>query len=95
MHNPITTLEQFEAEYRKGIGIEMDLNDQRFLKEVTRDNILNFADAVGDNNPLWINEDYAAQSRFGSITAPPTSSLTSTTAHCRLTPALSKSLSSS
>jgi acyl dehydratase len=69
---PITTLDQFEVGFRKGIGVEIDLNDQRFLREVTRDNILNFADAIGDNNPLWINEEYAADSRFGSLTAPPT-----------------------
>ena len=65
-------LDDFEREYKKGIGIEIDLNSQRFLVEATRDNIKNFADAVGDNNPLWINEEYAAKSRFGMITAPPT-----------------------
>lgn len=72
MERPIRTLDEFEIEYRKGIGIEIDLNDQRFLTEVTRDNIMNFADAIGDNNPLWINEEYAAKSRFGMLTAPPT-----------------------
>jgi acyl dehydratase len=72
MLEAITSLDQFEAEFRKGIGVEIDLSGQRFLTEVTRDNILNFADAVGDSNPLWINEDYARKSRFGSLTAPPT-----------------------
>src|SRR3989304_3681896 len=72
MVQPITTLDEFEAEYRKGIGVEVDLNSQRFLTEATRDNIMNFSDAVGDNNPLWIDEDYAQKSRFGMITAPPT-----------------------
>jgi len=71
MVEPITTLEEFEAEYRKGIGIEQDLNAERFLTEVTRDNILNFCDAIGDNNPLWTNDDYARRSRFGALTAPP------------------------
>jgi acyl dehydratase len=66
------TLDQFEREYKQGIGIEIDLNKQRFLVEATRDNIKNFAEAVGDNNPLWIDEDYARKSRFGMITAPPT-----------------------
>lgn len=65
-------LDQFEREYKKGIGIEIDLNKQRFLVEATRDNIKNYAEAVGDNNPLWINEEYAKKSRFGMITAPPT-----------------------
>ncbi len=66
------TLDGFEEQYRAAIGTEMDLNDERFVAEVTRDNIRNFAEAIGDNNPLWINEEYAAKSRFGIITAPPT-----------------------
>ena len=72
MTGPITTLEEFEAEYKKGIGVEIDLSKQLFLTEATRDNIKNFADAIGDNNPLWIDEEYASKSRFGMITAPPT-----------------------
>ncbi len=72
MVEPITTLDEFEIEYRHGLGTLMDLNQERFLYETTRDNILNFADAIGDNNPLWTNEEYARQSRFGAITAPPT-----------------------
>jgi acyl dehydratase len=71
MTNPITTVDELENEYKKVIGVEIDLNPQRFLTEVTRDNVLNFADAVGDNNPLWTNEAYAAKSRFGMVTAPP------------------------
>jgi acyl dehydratase len=65
-------LDEFEREYRAGIGQEVDMNPQRFLVEATLDNIRNFADAVGDSNPLWIDEEYAARSRFGMITAPPT-----------------------
>ena len=65
-------LDDFEREYRAGIGKEVDMNPQRFLVEASLDNIRNFADAVGDSNPLWINEEYAANSRFGMITAPPT-----------------------
>lgn len=72
MVEAITTLDEFEAEYRRGIGTTMDLNGDRFLHEVTRDNILNFADAIGDNNPLWTDEEYARKSRFGEVTAPPT-----------------------
>ena len=66
------TLDDFERDFKQGIGIEVDLTPQNFLAEASRDNIRNFAEAVGDNNPLWINEDYAGQSRFGTITAPPT-----------------------
>ncbi len=72
MVEPITTLEEFETEYRKGIGVEQDLNAERFLTEATRDNILNFCDAIGDSNPLWTNEGYARHSRFSGTVAPPT-----------------------
>jgi acyl dehydratase len=66
------TLEDFEREFKKGIGIEVDLDPERFLSEATRDGIKNFAEAVGDANPLWINDEYARRSRFGGVIAPPT-----------------------
>ena len=72
MTEQVTPLDEFEREFKANIGTETDLNPQRFLVEATRDNIKNFAEAVGDNNPLWINEEYARKSRFGMITAPPT-----------------------
>jgi acyl dehydratase len=65
-------LDEFERDFRAGIGQEVDLTAQNFIVEATRDNIKNFADAIGDANPLWINEAYATKSRFGGITAPPT-----------------------
>jgi len=72
MADEAITLDEFEEQYRAAIGTEMDLNRQRFISVAARDNIRNFAEAVGDNNPLWINEEYASKSRFGKITAPPT-----------------------
>ncbi len=72
MVEPITTLEEFAAEYREGIGVEQDLNAERFLTEATRDSILNFCDAIGDSNPLWTDTEYARRARFGVLTAPPT-----------------------
>jgi len=65
-------LDDFERGFKAGIGQEYDLTSQSFLVEATRDSIKNFADAVGDANPLWINEAYAKKSRFGGIIAPPT-----------------------
>jgi acyl dehydratase len=64
-------LDEYENEFKAGIDKEFDINE-RFVVEATRDNIKNFADAVGDANPLWINEEYARKSRFKGITAPPT-----------------------
>ena len=64
----IQTIDQFEAEYRKGIGTVLPY---RPTKEANLDNIRRFGDGVGDYNPLWRDEGHAAQSRFGMITAPP------------------------
>ena len=44
--------DEFEREFKKGIGKEIDLTPQRFVVEASQDNIRNFADAVGDSNPL-------------------------------------------
>ena len=64
----ITTIEEFETEYKKGIGTVLPY---RPMKEASLDNIRRFGDGVGDYNPLWRNEEHAGASRFGMITAPP------------------------
>ena len=64
----ITTLDEFEAEYRKGIGYRMPARGGR---EASIDNIRRFGDGVGDYNPLYRSEEYAQASRFGMVTAPP------------------------
>ena len=65
---PITTLDEFESEYRAGIGYVMPPRGRR---EASIDNIRRFGDGVGDYNPLYRDEAYAAGSRFGMVTAPP------------------------
>jgi acyl dehydratase len=40
--------------------------------EVEKGNIRRWAEAVGDFNPLWTDEEYARKSRYGHIIAPPT-----------------------
>ena len=64
----IKTIDEFEQEYRKGIGTVLPY---RPSKEANLDNIRRFGDGVGDYNPLWRDEAHAAGSRFGMITAPP------------------------
>ena len=64
----IKTIDQFQQEYRKGIGTVLPY---RPSKEANLDNIRRFGDGVGDYNPLWRDEAHAAASRFGMITAPP------------------------
>ena len=43
--------------------------------EIEKGTIRRFAQALGDPNPLWQDEEYAAKSHFGGIIAPPTFAL--------------------
>lgn len=42
------------------------------FETLTKDAIRRWAFAIGDANPLWLDEDYAARTMWGSILAPPT-----------------------
>ena len=42
-----------------------------WVRDVTRDAIRHFAWGVGDNNPLWIDPEYAAASHWRTTIAPP------------------------
>jgi acyl dehydratase len=44
--------------------------------EATKDTIRHFVEGIGDDNPLWIDEDYAAKTKYGTLLAPPTFLLT-------------------
>ena len=68
MAEQITTLDEFETEYKKGVGTQLPTRPPR---AASLDNIRRFGDGVGDYNPLWRDPEYAARSRFGTITAPP------------------------
>ena len=41
------------------------------IMEVEKGAIKRYADAVGDSNPIYWDEEYARNSRYGSIIAPP------------------------
>ncbi|MFS0780391.1 MaoC family dehydratase N-terminal domain-containing protein [Bacillus sp. 1P06AnD] len=43
-----------------------------FVVEVDKRHIKQFAQAIGDRNPLYIDEEYAKQTPYGGIIAPPT-----------------------
>ncbi len=58
------------AELRAEIGTEIK-GPPGHLTEATRDGIRHFAMGIGDENPLWLDEDYATRSRFGGLIAPP------------------------
>ncbi|RJP70047.1 MAG: MaoC family dehydratase [Candidatus Abyssobacteria bacterium SURF_17] len=40
--------------------------------DVEKGHIRRFAQAIGDDNPLYYDEEYAKKSRYGGIIAPPT-----------------------
>ena len=40
-------------------------------EEATRDSIRHFVRGIGDPNPLWVDAEYAASTRWGGIIAPP------------------------
>ena len=45
--------------------------DPPHVREVERGAIRRYADAVGNGNPLYFDEEYASESRYGTIIAPP------------------------
>ena len=54
-------------EVKRLIGSE----GKREVVEIEKGMIKKVAKAIGDDNPLWTNEEYAIQMRYGSIIAPP------------------------
>lgn len=58
------------AELRSEIGQEIK-GPPGFITETTRDAIRHFALGSGDENPLWLDADYASRSPHGGLTAPP------------------------
>jgi len=56
---------------RKRIGKPIVGSLEPWCHEATRDNIRHYAHGIGDDNPLWCDPDYAAQSRYGTIVALP------------------------
>jgi len=55
-------------EFRDKIGAEWEVG----VYEVEKGMIRKFARAIDDPNPLWQDEEYARQSQYGGIIAPPT-----------------------
>ena len=57
---------------RSKIGQVVQVREQPYLTELTRDAIRHWAEAIGDRNPLYLDESYARASLYGGIIAPPT-----------------------
>ncbi len=58
------------AKYRARIG-EVTPITEAWNSEATYDTIRHFANGIGDDNPLWNDEDYAKGTRYGDMIAPP------------------------
>jgi acyl dehydratase len=55
----------------EGLQGLMGKKGKPIVYEVTRTDIRKIADAVGDRNPLYWDDEYAARSKYGGIIAPP------------------------
>jgi acyl dehydratase len=67
---PVITEEALE-ELRKRIGVKITKTVEPWIKEATQDAIRHFAYGIGDDNPLWIDIEYAKKTRYKTIIAPP------------------------
>ncbi len=59
------------ASMRDLIGTELRTEASINNEYATRLAILRFAEGIGDDNPLWTDQEYAASGPFGEIVAPP------------------------
>jgi acyl dehydratase len=55
---------------RRRVGVEYPIDDP-FVRYINADSIRHAARAIGDANPLWIDPDHGAASRYGAQVAPP------------------------
>jgi acyl dehydratase len=70
MTDNVITQEMIDG-MRARLGTRLRIEDSMHNEYATRMAILKFADGIGDANPLWTDEGYGRQSRYGSIIAPP------------------------
>ncbi len=63
--------DEMVADLRSRIGRELKPRDEPNLTEASKDAIRHWARDTGDVDPKWTDEAYAARTRFGTITAPP------------------------
>jgi acyl dehydratase len=58
-------------ELRRRIGVKITDMVEPWCHEASRDSIRHYAHGIGDDNPLWCDPDYAANTRYGGLIAPP------------------------
>ena len=60
------------SKLKEKVGLELEAA----VCEIEKGTLRRFAQALGDPNPLWQDEEYAVKTRYGGIIAPPTLALT-------------------
>ena len=60
-------LHYFAESFRKLLNIETEPE----FWDVEKGHVKRFAQAIGDTNPLWYDEEYARNTRYGGVIAPP------------------------
>nr|WP_246864415.1 MaoC family dehydratase N-terminal domain-containing protein [Spongiibacter thalassae] len=53
------------------IGVDIACRDKEQIQTISEDNVRTYAQACGSDNPLFVDPDYAASTRWGSVFAPP------------------------
>jgi acyl dehydratase len=59
------------AELRKLIDVPIEDSLEPWCYEASRDSIRHWAHGIGDDNPLWCEPSYAANTSYGRLLAPP------------------------
>lgn len=57
---------------RQLVGVQLDRRLRQKNLEASRSAIKRYALGIGDDNPLWCDEEYASRTRYGCLVAPPT-----------------------
>ena len=80
--NKSNNLEQFASQMKEKIGqirtfhdfdaTNPDYRQEYFNTQGTRDGIKHFVDGIGDINPLFRDRNYALNTKYGRLVAPPT-----------------------
>ncbi|MBN3807688.1 MaoC family dehydratase N-terminal domain-containing protein [Paraburkholderia sp. Ac-20347] len=63
--------EQGLEDLTRRIGVKVGPTVEPWCYEATRDNIRHYAHGIGDDNPLWCDPEYAAQTQYGGLIALP------------------------
>jgi acyl dehydratase len=60
------------AELQDRVGEPIEEPRERHVQKITKDAIRHFAHGIGCDNPLYLDEEYAAEGPFNTLVAPPT-----------------------